>query len=226
MGKNNSNGGSKSQYSSAAMKKLINREQQKRQEKKQKQNLDETKKKKGKESKTNNNNIYNSNNIFQSDPPIVIKANNNNNNNNNSSNASGNSKLSDLQLKFAKKLEGARFRTINEKLYTTKGVESFEEFQKDPKLFDIYHEGFREQASHWPENPLHIIISWIKNKHSKEIIADFGCGEALLAKTLVKTNKVYSFDLVARNEFITACDISHTPLEDNSVNIVVFCLGM
>ena len=33
--------------------------------------------------------------------------------------------LSALQLKFQKKLEGARFRAINEKLYSCRGEESF-----------------------------------------------------------------------------------------------------
>ena len=53
--------------------------------------------------------------------------------------------LSALQATFKKKLEGAKFRMINEVLYTSRGEKSFETFQKDPALFDIYHEGFREQ---------------------------------------------------------------------------------
>ena len=50
------------------------------------------------------------------------------------------SKLSELQQGFKKKLEGARFRSINEALYTRPGGESFLEFQEDPKLFDVYHQ--------------------------------------------------------------------------------------
>lgn len=53
------------------------------------------------------------------------------------------SKLSNLQEKFQKKLEGARFRSINESLYTTNGSESFLEFQKNPTMFELYHQGFR-----------------------------------------------------------------------------------
>jgi hypothetical protein len=52
-------------------------------------------------------------------------------------------KLSSLQEQFQKKLEGARFRTINESLYTTNGHESFLEFQKNPAMFAVYHQGFR-----------------------------------------------------------------------------------
>lgn len=38
------------------------------------------------------------------------------------------------------------------------------------------------------------------------VVADLGCGEAKIAKTV--PHKVYSFDLVAANESVTACDIS------------------
>ena len=66
------------------------------------------------------------------------------------------SKLSALQQKFAKKLEGSRFRVINERLYTTDGAVAFDEFQSKPSLFEVYHEGFRAQASQWPST--HLIV--------------------------------------------------------------------
>jgi ribosomal RNA-processing protein 8 len=53
----------------------------------------------------------------------------------NSSNSKG--KLSALQLQFKKKLEGARFRTLNEKLYTCRGEDAFGTFQAEPELFDV-----------------------------------------------------------------------------------------
>jgi ribosomal RNA-processing protein 8 len=56
------------------------------------------------------------------------------------------------------------------------------------------------------------------------VIADFGCGDARLAQSV--THKVHSFDLVALNEHITACDMAHTPLPDGSVDIAVFCLSL
>jgi ribosomal RNA-processing protein 8 len=132
--------------------------------------------------------------------------------------------LSALQQKFAKKLEGSRFRVINEKLYTTNGAEAFTDFTKDPSLFDVYHEGFREQASHWPENPLDGIIHWIKKKHPRAVVADMGCGDARLAASV--GNKVHSFDLVSRNPKVVACDIAHVPLSDESTDVVVFCLAL
>lgn len=55
-------------------------------------------------------------------------------------------------------------------------------------------------------------------------IADFGCGDAKLA-TAVEQN-VHSFDLVAINETVVACDMSNVPLEDASVDVAVFCLSL
>lgn len=132
--------------------------------------------------------------------------------------------LSALQATFKKKLEGAKFRMINEVLYSSRGEKSFDTFQKDPKLFDIYHEGFREQASHWPDNPLTIIIDWLKTKHLKAIIADLGAGDAELAQSV--TNKVHSFDLVSKNSRVVAADIADLPLADCTVDIAVFCLSL
>jgi ribosomal RNA-processing protein 8 len=132
--------------------------------------------------------------------------------------------LSALQATFKKKLEGAKFRMINEELYTCRGEKSFAAFQKDPALFDIYHEGFREQASHWPDNPLTIIIDWLKAKHSKAIIADLGAGDAELAQSV--NNKVHSFDLVSKNDRVVAADMSKLPLKGSTVNIVIFCLSL
>ncbi len=140
-----------------------------------------------------------------------------------------NGKLSKLQQQFLKKLEGARFRTINEELYTTRGDKAFQEFQAEPSKFMIYHKGYREQAAGWPINPLDYIISWIDNMPNKSslAIADMGCGEARLGRTLAsKVQKVHSFDLVAINDTVIACDIAHVPLTNNSVDIVVFCLSL
>jgi len=142
------------------------------------------------------------------------------------------SKLSALQQKFKDKLEGGRFRMINERLYTSESTNAFSEFQKDPKLFDVYHEGYRKQVEGWPINPLDRIIQWIRTKHKTAVVADMGCGEARLARSLKQ--KVHSFDLVDNSSNIPnmkkveviACDIAHVPLAANSVDIVVFCLSL
>lgn len=37
---------------------------------------------------------------------------------------------------------------------------------------------------------------------------------------------VHSFDLVSKEEFITACDIANVPLADKSLDIAIYCLAL
>jgi len=37
---------------------------------------------------------------------------------------------------------------------------------------------------------------------------------------------VRSFDLAKVNEFVEVCDMANVPLEDNSVDVAVFCLSL
>ena len=68
----------------------------------------------------------------------------------------------------------------------------------------MQQQGFREQASQWPENPLHGIISWINNviKDQSKVIADMGCGDAELSRKV--KNKVHSFDLISTHPGVIA----------------------
>lgn len=74
----------------------------------------------------------------------------------------------------------------------------------------------------WAEIPYEYIASKIKNKN--RIVADFGCGENLM-KTLIPNNKVYSFDHHAIDDSVIVCDMQHTPLQDESIDIAVFSLS-
>lgn len=126
--------------------------------------------------------------------------------------------------KMTKQLESSRFRWINEQLYTTTGEEAVALFSEDPSLFDIYHRGFSNQVGLWPVNPVDMIIQWLRKRASSDVIADFGCGEAVIAQSV--QNKVHSFDLVAKNELVTACNMAKVPLKPASVDVVVFCLSL
>lgn len=56
------------------------------------------------------------------------------------------------------------------------------------------------------------------------VIVDMGCGDAKLSKSVPQ--KVHSFDLVAGDPCVTACDMAKVPLPDGSADIVVFCLSL
>nr|CAD7454571.1 unnamed protein product [Timema tahoe] len=109
-------------------------------------------------------------------------------------------------------------------MYTTEGREIHKYFKNDPDAFFAYHEGYKQQIAQWPLNPLDVIINTLKKKPSSLVIADFGCGDARLSKLL--PNVVHSFDVVGLNEDVTVCDMAHTPLASDSVDVAVFCLSL
>jgi ubiquinone/menaquinone biosynthesis C-methylase UbiE len=58
------------------------------------------------------------------------------------------------------------------------------------------------------------------------VIADFGCGQAEFATALSGIHQVLSFDHVAIVDFVTACDMSKVPLEDQVLDAAVFSLSL
>jgi ribosomal RNA-processing protein 8 len=158
-------------------------------------------------------------------------------------------KKNSMQESFKARLAGSRFRILNEELYTTTSKKSYDKFKENPELFEQYHDGFRHQVESWPENPVDIIVKSLASKYQKKkqesttgpcVVADFGCGDAQLAKDLLAVKRVkrkgekndenvfevHSFDLVSPNELVTACDMADVPLKNKSVDVCVFCLSL
>ncbi|XP_063877073.1 protein IWS1 homolog isoform X1 [Scylla paramamosain] len=130
-----------------------------------------------------------------------------------------------LKQKMEERLMAARFRMVNEELYTKNSSEAQQLFKRDPAAFDAYHQGYQTQVRQWPVNPLDLIVKWLSKKPKEWVVADMGCGEATLAQR-VPQSCVHSLDLVAANPQVTACDMAHTPLAAASVDVVVFCLSL
>lgn len=164
-------------------------------------------------------------------------------------------KLTPLQASMRQKLISARFRHLNETLYTRPSEEAFSLFQESPEMFEEYHEGFRQQVKVWPENPVGSFLKDIRARGKAKApgkgkppaaqlsktplprttgtctIADLGCGDAQLSQSLDADKsklrlQLKSYDLQAPNEFITKADIANLPLEDDSVNVAIFCLAL
>ncbi|XP_067307156.1 ribosomal RNA-processing protein 8 isoform X2 [Pseudorasbora parva] len=129
-----------------------------------------------------------------------------------------------LRTKMVKQLEAARFRYINELLYTSTSGEAKRMFQQDPEAIAVYHKGYTTQVQHWPANPVDSIISYICQKPASLVVADFGCGDCKIARSV--KNKVHSFDLAPVCDLATACDMAKVPLRDSTVDIAVFCLSL
>ncbi len=159
-------------------------------------------------------------------------------------------KLTALQAKMRNKLTSARFRHLNETLYTTTSSQALDLFTSSPDLFAEYHAGFAQQVKEsWPQNPVEQYVRTIKtrgNLNEKEkdtalplprrktgscTIADLGCGDAPLARgcqSQVKNLKLkfHNYDLHAANNFVTKADITNLPLRDGEADIAVFCLSL
>ncbi|EFC50576.1 predicted protein, partial [Naegleria gruberi] len=126
---------------------------------------------------------------------------------------------------FQEKLKSSKFRFLNEKLYTTTGHQAKLLFEKDPSLFTLYHDGYRQSMEKWPFQPVKNMIKYLNGKPLNWVVADMGCGEAEIAKN-AKQKTIHSFDLVAANDKVVACDMRKTPLSEECVDCVIFCLSL
>ncbi|KAL8873894.1 MAG: hypothetical protein Q9174_000697 [Haloplaca sp. 1 TL-2023] len=73
-------------------------------------------------------------------------------------------KLTPLQTAMRAKLISARFRHLNQTLYTTPSTHASTLFSSDPEAYASYHAGFRAQVASWPQNPVEIFIKEIKDR--------------------------------------------------------------
>ena len=129
-----------------------------------------------------------------------------------------------IQRKMAAQLAGAHFRQINEELYTTESADAVELFRRDPGFFEIYHAGFRSQSAHWPVRPVDVLVRWLEKQPASLVVGDLGCGDAQIAASVRQT--VHSFDLVANNPRVTACDVANVPLPSGALDVAIFCLAL
>lgn len=162
--------------------------------------------------------------------------------------------LTPLQTAMRQKLVSARFRHLNQTLYTTPSAQSLQLFRDNPEMFSEYHEGFRRQVDVWPENPVNSYLAEIQSRGALTTarrdasgdrastmplprtggictLADLGCGDAALATALQSCRAqlrlhIHSFDLHAPSALVTPADMAQLPLKDGSVDVAIFCLAL
>ncbi|KAK8172969.1 methyltransferase-domain-containing protein [Phyllosticta citrichinensis] len=78
--------------------------------------------------------------------------------------SANNAKLTPLQAKMREKLASARFRHLNQTLYTTPSAHSLQLIEDDPQIFNEYHAGFRQQVAVWPENPVDTFVQLVQRR--------------------------------------------------------------
>ncbi|KAG0722024.1 Ribosomal RNA-processing protein 8 [Chionoecetes opilio] len=69
-----------------------------------------------------------------------------------------------LKERMEGRLKAARFRMVNQELYTKNSTEARQLFKRDPAAFAIYHQGYQAQVRQWPVNPLDLITKWLSKK--------------------------------------------------------------
>ena len=107
-----------------------------------------------------------------------------------------------------------------------------QKFNQQPELWHRYHEISEENEKSFPEDeiPRNRIIqelNKIKTKRTK-LVVDMGCGKAQIAQHFANDGRFQfiNYDHISSNDTIISCDVSNTPLEENSVEICILSLAM
>lgn len=69
-----------------------------------------------------------------------------------------------LRQRLESRLDAARFRYINQQLYTRSSREAAQLFQEDPEALAVYHRGFALQAARWPERPVERFVQYLRHR--------------------------------------------------------------
>lgn len=125
--------------------------------------------------------------------------------------------------KLSKKLEGGKFRLLNEKMYKNKELTEKEAAE--------YHKYYEAQVKKWPVDPKKQIIKKIEeNGENLKKIADLGAGSCELAKTF---GSVVSFDKypilsdhTSKEIEVVKCDLKKITAESATFDVAVCCLSL
>jgi hypothetical protein len=97
--------------------------------------------------------------------------------------------------------------------------------EANPEEWEQYHTLYQEARKNWAVVPYEEMIRWCRER-SGYVIGDFGCGEAKLAEAVSDRHTVHSFDHIAINDDVVACDMAHVPLDDESLDVAIFSLSL
>jgi superfamily II DNA or RNA helicase len=117
------------------------------------------------------------------------------------------------------------FSAMNQRWNGATSAGTHQRLGRNPEEWEQYHTLYREARKEWAVVPYERIIEWCRRREGYSI-GDFGCGEALLAEALAERHTVHSFDHVAINPNVIACDMAHVPLDDETLDVAVFCLSL
>ncbi|MEZ4287356.1 MAG: zinc-ribbon domain-containing protein [Polyangiales bacterium] len=117
------------------------------------------------------------------------------------------------------------FSKMNNRWYASSSDKTHTRLQANPEEWAHYHTMYQELRKAWEVVPFQEEIQWLQQREAFEV-GDFGCGEALIADAVSERHRVHSFDHVAINENVHACDLASVPLDDGSLDVAIFCLSL
>lgn len=117
------------------------------------------------------------------------------------------------------------FSRMNARWNSSYSHTTYERLQGNPEEWMQYHTLYQEARKTWTVIPCEEAIKWLQ-KRSDLVVADFGCGEALIAKALAGKHTIHSFDFIAINNLVIECDVARVPLEDNCLDVAMFNLSL
>jgi SAM-dependent methyltransferase len=119
------------------------------------------------------------------------------------------------------------FSKMNNRWYAAGSAATHARLAQNPEEWAHYHTMYRQLRESWPVVPYKEEIRWLlEDERERQVVGDFGCGEALIAAAVADRHEVHSFDHVAVNESVIACDMAKVPLEDKSLDVAIFCLSL
>jgi hypothetical protein len=98
--------------------------------------------------------------------------------------------------------------------------------QANPQEWELYHTDLETLRTEWDVDPLQEAIKHCSMSQGL-VIGDFGCGTAKLAEAVEGRHTVHSFDHIAINDKVVACDVAAgVPLPDESLDLAIFSLSL
>lgn len=119
----------------------------------------------------------------------------------------------------------SNFSKLNNEFNKQRSESAFQNIRENPQKWIEYHRDFRESRKDWPLIPVEALIERIGELSPRLKIGDFGCGEAQIAQTFGK-DRVNSFDFVAIDDSVKACDMKSTGIPDGALDIAIFSLSL
>lgn len=131
--------------------------------------------------------------------------------------------LSDEQKQIGIRKVG-KLSVMNQQINCDSSMQTHQRFSNNPNEWHNYQAVYRQTRQEWEVIPYQEAIKWCQSRPPNLIIGDFGCGEAMVAQQL--PNTVYSFDHIAINQSVIACDMTKVTLENGSLDIAIFSLSL